>query len=186
MKKPQGALVANVKEGSPAALAGLQSGDVIIKFGEQWVRSVNDLPLLVGNTPIGKKISITVMRFGEEKKLTATIDKLATKGDGNTSTLAKGVKGSLGVLVTALNGDEKHSNALKNGGVKVHRVVPDSPAAKANIESGDIILSVNGASVDSPERLKEIIQKNQTGKPLAILLMRDDRMRFIAVNLDSK
>lgn len=185
LKSPHGALVAAVQPSSPADKAGLQAGDVITSFGGKPVKNVSDLPLLVGNTPIGQKVDVTVMRQGVEKVLNAKIDKLASKGSGEPEVLAKAEKGSLGVAVSPLEDVERTSAKVKSRGVKVQRVIMDSPAERAGLKQGDIILAVNGRDIATPVNLKEMIQKADASKPLAVLLMRDDRTRFIAVNLDS-
>lgn len=183
ISKAEGSLVSSVVSDSPAEKAGFQVGDIITRFGNSAVKSAQDLPLLVGNTPIGKEVAVTILRFGTEKIIDVTIRKLGSKND--EPVIASLEKGSLGVAVSILTGDERVKLKLKNKGVKVEKVLSDSPAENAGLQTGDIILSVNGKNIDSPSALKTIIQKSEGDKPLAILLQRGDISLFVAVKLES-
>ncbi len=184
ISKAEGSLVSSVVPDSPAAKAGFQPGDVITEFDNKAVRSAQDLPLLVGNTPIGKKVSVSILRSGTQKVLDVTISKLGGKDDAPV--LASLKKGSLGIAVSSLTDKERAKLKIREeGGVKVDKVLTDSPAETAGLLTGDIILSVNGKSVKSPSALKTIIQQSDVKKPLAILLKRGDMSLFVAVKLDS-
>lgn len=182
LNQPDGALVASVQSGSPADKAGLQAGDIITGFGEGAVNSASDLPLLVGNTPIGKQVPVKILRAGAAKTVDVTIDKLASK-DGEPAKLAdaKVEKGMLGVLVSGMNADELKNNKLDNG-VLVQEVLGDSPAEQAGLEKGDIIISVNNNPIRTAEELKSVLSSAPADKPLAMLVMQDGQTRFIAVN----
>lgn len=183
MKNTKGSLVSDVTPDSPADKAGLQAGDVILSFNSKEISEVSDLPVLVGNTPIGKDVPITILRSGTEKVLNVTIEKLAGKDE--KSVVASVKKGSLGVAVSKLTKEERADLKTANKGVKVEKVLSDSPAEIAGLRSGDIILAVDGKSIESPASLKKIIQKADVNKPLAILLRRGDLSLFVAVHLDS-
>jgi len=156
---------------------------VIVKFDNKAVRSAQDLPLLVGNTPIGKDVAVTIVRSGTEKVLDVTIRKLGGKND--EPVLASLSKGSLGVAVSSLSPADRIKLKIKKNGIRVEKVLSDSPAENAGLQAGDIILSVNGNNIDSPSALKNIIKKSETNKPLAILLQRGDMSLFVAVKLES-
>ncbi|MEB8433157.1 Do family serine endopeptidase [Cocleimonas sp. KMM 6892] len=179
-----GSLISSVSPSSPADKAGLQAGDLILKFDNKTVEEVNDLPLLVGSTPIGKKVPVEIVRAGKIQTIDVTIDKLKSKDD-EPEEVAALEKGSLGVAVTDLTDAEKEKLVTKNQGVKVAKVMPDSAAENAGLRSGDIILSVGGQSIASPSQLKQVIQKANGDKPLAVLLMRGDQALFVAVHLNS-
>ncbi len=89
------------------------------------------------------------------------------------------------MAVTDLTDAEKEKLITKNQGVKVAKVLPDSAAENAGMRSGDIILSVGGKSIATPLQLKQVIQKANADKPLAVLLMRGDQALFVAVHLKS-
>lgn len=180
----KGSLISSVSPSSPADKGGLQAGDLILKFDGKTVEAVNDLPLLVGSTPIGKEVPVEIVRAGKLKTIDVKIDKLKSKND-EPEELAALEKGSLGVAVTDLTDAEKEKLITKNQGVKVAKVLPDSAAENAGMRSGDIILSVGGKSIATPSELKTVIQKANGDKPLAVLLMRGDQALFVAVQLNS-
>lgn len=183
LNQPSGALVASVQRGSPADKAGIQAGDIITGFGEGVVKTASDLPLLVGNTPVGKQVPVKIQRAGAEKTLDVTIDKLADK-DGKPGKLATATapeKGMLGVAVATLDAAGLKENKLEYG-VMIEDVLVDSPAEQAGLKQGDIIISVNNAPVRSAEELKSVVSSAPTDKPLAMLVMQAGKTRFIAVN----
>lgn len=182
LTQTEGSLVSGVIPGSPAEIAGFQVGDVIIRFDDKAVRSAQDLPLLVGNTPVGKDVSVAILRSSEEKALNVIISKL--KGKNEEPSIVSLNKGTLGVAVTTLTSEERTKLKIKNKGVKIEKVLSNSPADNAGLQTGDIILSVNGKSIESPSTLKTIIQETEGDKPLAILLFRGTGTLFVAVKLN--
>ncbi len=183
LQQPTGALVSSVEAGSPADKAGIQAGDVIIGFGAGAVKSASDLPLLVGNTPVGTKVPVKVLRVGAEKQFEVTVDQLAEK-DSTGKHLASGAnagQGVLGVVVANLSEAQRRANDLKDEGVMIEEVMPNSAAEKAGLTTGDIIVSVNNVTIHSAEELKTAVKAAPEGKPLAMLVVQDGKTRFIAV-----
>lgn len=183
MDNSKGSLITSVSPDSPADKAGLQAGDVITAFNSKAVNTVNELPVIVGNTPIGAKVPVAIVRAGKVKSLDVTVEKL--KGKDDKPVIAALEKGSLGVSVSSLTSEEKAEFKNKNEGVKIEEVLADSAAEAAGLKSGDIILQVGGKSISSPANLKSTIQDADGDKPLAILLMRGDQSMFVAVHLNS-
>lgn len=184
MTKPQGALVASVQPSSPADKAGVQAGDIIVGFNNAEVTSADHLPLLVGTTGIGSTVPLKVLRAGAEKILNVTIEKLADKDAGELQEVAQNSTtstGALGLAVAGLSDQERKEAEIGMDGVVVREVRADSPASRAGLQTGDVIISVNNTGIKSPEELKMIVDKAPTDKPLAMLIQRDDEKRFIAV-----
>ncbi len=182
LSQPNGALVASVMPGSPADKAGVQAGDIIVNFAGSAVNSASDLPLLVGNTPVGTKAVMKVLRAGTEKSLDVTVDQLADKDAGKSSSpIASNDSASLGVAVTKPTEAERKANNLPEGkGVIIRKVLPGSPAEQAGLEVDDVILSVNNAPIGSTEELKSLVKAAPDDKPLAILVVNGDKTRFVA------
>lgn len=181
LTQPDGALVSSVEAGSPADKAGVQAGDIIVGFGTGKVKSSSDLPLLVGNTPVGTQVPLKLMRAGAEKTLDVTIAKLDSKDNNASPSVAtQGEAGLLGLAASALSSDELKNRKLNNG-VLVEQVMRDSAAEKAGLEQGDVIVSVNNQPVNSPADLKTAVQAAPAGKPIAMLIMQGEQTRFIAV-----
>ena len=183
MSNSKGSLITSVQPDSPADKAGLQAGDVITEFASKAVNDVSELPVIVGNTPIGAKVPVKIVRAGKIKALDVTVEKL--KGKDDKPVIAAVEKGSLGVAVSSLTKEEKAGFKNKNEGVKIEQVLSDSAAEAAGLRSGDIILKVGGKSIESPAKLKSTIQQADGDKPLAILLKRGDQSIFVAVHLNS-
>ena len=182
LNQPDGALVSSVQAGSPADKAGVQAGDVIVGFGEGKVKSSSDLPLLVGNTPVGTQVPLKLLRAGAEKTLNVTIAKLGDDKE-ETSPVAKtqGESGMLGLMVSTLSSEELKSSKLSHG-VVVEQVMADGPAEQAGLTVGDVIVSVNNQPVTSAADLKTAVQAAPAGKPIAMLIMQGEQTRFVAVN----
>ncbi len=175
---PKGALVGSVQKGSPADKAGLEPGDVIVGFNGRAIERSTDLPPLVAATRPGSTAKVDVWRDGAAKSLDLTIGsreaprRVASADDEAAPT------GRLGVVVRPLTPEDKSSSGLARG-VVVEEV--GGAAAKAGVQPGDVIVSVNRTPVTSPEALKAAIDK--AGKSVALLVQRDDARIFIPVTI---
>jgi serine protease Do len=178
LKQPEGALVSSVVPGSAAAKAGIQQGDVILKYNGKPISESSDLPALVGMAKPGDKATLEVWRRGKSIELPATLQGLkeasadSDAGSGPTS------QAKLGVAVRPLTPEEKQDANL-SAGVVVEQV--SGPAARSGVEPGDIILAVNGSTVKNASDLKNMISK-KSGH-VALLIQRGDAKIFVPVPL---
>ncbi|MDC8759220.1 DegQ family serine endoprotease [Janthinobacterium fluminis] len=177
---PEGALVANVEPGSPAARAGLRPGDVVRKLNGQNIVASADLPALVGNALPGDNVTMEVWREGKTIALAAKLgdaaDKVADAGAGAGEAAAGKVR--LGLALRALQPDERRDAGLNSG-----LVVEDAngAAAYAGVQPGDVLLSVNGKPVNSVEQVREVVAKS--ARSVALLIQRGAERIFIPVRL---
>jgi serine protease Do len=177
-KATDGALVSSVAPDSAAAAAGIKSGDVITEVnGEPVVRS-GSLSSLIGMAAPGEHVKLKVWRDHTERTIEA---KLGGADDGgkqlaDASGAAEG--GQLGLSLRPLTRDEKREAKL-DAGLVVEDV--DGAAARAGIQAGDVLLAVNGKSVQSIEQVKSVL----SGKPksVALLVQRDGEKIFVPVKL---
>jgi serine protease Do len=178
MKKAEGALVSSLAKDSAGAKAGLEPGDVILKFDGKAISRSAELPPMVAAVKPGAKVTLEVWRDGKSKELTATIG--STEDSGNVQASAKELagKGKLGVAVRPLTQEEKKAAELA-GGVVVEQVA--GAAAKAGVRAGDVIVAVNNVPVKDPAQLKELVGK--ANKSVALLVQRDDARIFIPVTI---
>ncbi|TMH35875.1 MAG: DegQ family serine endoprotease [Betaproteobacteria bacterium] len=178
LKSPQGALVSSVQKDGPGAKAGLQPGDVILKFNGQPINRSADLPPLVATMKPGASATLEVWRDGKAKELNATVGRLDEERVASNVDRSEAGKGRLGVAVRPLSADEKRGAELDSG-VVVQDV--GGAAAKAGVRPGDVIVAVNNTPVKSPEQLRDLISK--AGKTVALLVQREDARIFIPVTL---
>jgi len=178
MKKSEGALVSSVEKGSPAEKAGVQPGDVILRFNGQPIDHSVDLPTLVADAAPGSTQKMEVMRNGGLKSLSVVVGemKLAKDTSGNNGAEQQG---RLGLAVRPLDKDEQQQIGV-HGGLVVEDV--NGPAAIAGIQNGDVILSLNGNAVTTVEQLRSLVSK--AGKSVALLVERGDDKIFVPVYLN--
>jgi serine protease Do len=149
LSQPKGALVAEVMEDSPAAKAGLKSGDIIMKFNDKPVASASDLPHLVGFTKPGTKVTLEVLRKGKTMTTDVTVGELAQEHEETPVKEGEKVKANfLGIAVRDLTGDEKKQLEITQG-VLIDRIGMDSPAARIGLRPGDVIFMLNNVPMNS-------------------------------------
>ncbi|PYN19127.1 MAG: peptidase, partial [Candidatus Rokuibacteriota bacterium] len=157
-----GALVASVLEGSPAAKAGVKSGDVVVEFAGKKVTKSADLPSLVAEARVGGEVPMVVVREGKE---------VAVEG-----------KGQLGLSVQPLTPPVARELGLKvNEGVLVRDVVEGSRAGEAGIRAGDVIVEIDRQPVRTVEDLKTRVDKHAKGAPMLILVNREGSTMYVAI-----
>jgi serine protease Do len=175
LDKPAGAIVSSVEKGGPADQAGLKPGDVILQMAGKQVERSNELPALVATIEPGTKTNVVVWRNGERKTLPVTIGEL---GEQVAASSAAGNQpsGKLGLAVRPLTSAERQK-IQSEGGLLVEEAT--GPAARAGIRAGDVILGVNGETVQSTEELGEAVSK--AGDTVALLVQRGDSKLFVPV-----
>ena len=174
---PEGALVSSVQDGSPAAKAGLQPGDVVREVDGQRIVSSGDLPAYVGLRQPGDKVDIQVWRQGKSQNLVAV---LGNDEDVKAKKTAKAEveKGRLGLGLRALTPQEQQQAGVQ-GGLLIGQVA--GPAAQAGVAPGDVLLSINNQPVSSMETVQAAMAK--VGKTVALLVMRGGDKIFVPVHL---
>jgi len=177
LAKPAGALVSSVENGSPAEKAGIQPGDVILKFNGKEIASSRDLPSMVADITPGATARMEIWHDGKAREVSVDVGEMKT-----ASADAKhggGAKGGLGLAVRPLSPDERKEAEVGEGLVVEN--VDDGPAAKAGIQPGDVILSVNGEKVGSAEKLRSLVARHD--KHLALLVLRGNSKMFVPIQL---
>jgi serine protease Do len=176
LKDMRGALVSSVEKGSPAEKAGVEVGDVIVSIDGNSVDGSGDLSSRIADIKPGSSAKIDVVHKGARKQLTAQIGEL-TDTKVAKADAAEASRGKLGVGVRPLDRDERREAGTE--GLVVEQVA--GPAARAGIQPGDIILSLNGNKVSSVEELRSLVDK--AGKRVALLVQREDAKIFVPVDL---
>ena len=177
LDKPAGALVSSVEKGSPAEKAGIEPGDVILKFNDKAITRSADLPPLVTELAPGTSASLTLWRKGKTREIALNVGEMQTAE--TRSKPNEDDKGKLGLAVRPLSPEERQQAGSAEGLV-VEQVV-DGPAARAGIRPGDIILLANGERISSVEQLRALMAKG--GKRMALLVLRGSNRLFVPLNL---
>jgi serine protease Do len=178
LDKPEGALVSTVEKGSPADKAGLQSGDVIRKVNGQPIISSGDLPEVIAMAAPGDSVKLEIWRQGASKELTARLinaDKKVAEVAGNKDASSQG---KLGLALRPLQPDEQQEAGLDSGLVVQQAT---GPAAMAGIQSGDVLISINGLPVKNIDQVKAAVAKSD--KSVALLIQRGNDKIFVPVTL---
>jgi serine protease Do len=152
LKQTEGVLISDVTADSPAEQGGIKQGDVIVEYQGERVEDPAALQRMVTRTPVGAKATVKVLRDGHEKELTVTIgEQSETVKTAKAERDGEADHALVGIEVQTL--DRKTAQDLgineKTKGVVVTNVEPDSPAAEAGIQEGDVILEVNRHEVRS-------------------------------------
>ena len=177
LDKPAGALVSSVANDSPADKAGIEPGDVILKFNGKPITRSADLPPLVSDQEPGSKASIELWRKGKAREVSIRIGEMDVAGINGGSGGQHSEE--LGMAVRPLTPDERKQADIADGLLVEN--VGDGPAAQAGIQPGDIILAVNEEKASSVKQLKSLMAKNK--KHLALLIQRGEQKMFVPVNL---
>jgi serine protease Do len=195
IKPPHGALVAGVDDKGPAKPAGIEPGDVIVKFDGKDIKEMRDLPRVVADTPVGKQTPVIVIRKGKEETKTVTLgrledgEKLAAaevKGDAPADTTV--VKKALGIELANMSDDLRKRFKIKDTvkGIVITGIDASSPAADKRLAPGDVIVEIAQEAVASADDFQAKIDKlKKDGRKSALLLVAgaDGELRFVALGL---
>ncbi len=194
LAEPRGALVADVTPDSPAAAAGIETGDVILEFNSQDIPEMRDLPRIVAATRIDEFVDVVVLRKGEEITIAVKIAELDETQPVFASLTTEGAEPeapeveTLGMTLVAITDElrERYDLGDENEGVLVTMIDPNSSAAAEGIRPGDIILEIGLEPVNSPSQAAATLEKVCTGecKKVLILFKRGDASSFVAVDVD--
>ncbi|TDN67126.1 Do family serine endopeptidase [Paraburkholderia sp. BL10I2N1] len=177
MDKPQGALVGSVNPDGPAARAGIQTGDVILSVNGTPVTDASELRSRIAGLSPGATADIGVWRNGSRKSVSVTVGVMSgTKELPNAA--RQPAHARLGVAVRPLTQEELGEASLSSG-LLVEQA--QGPAAQAGIQSGDVILAVDGKRVASVNQLRQMI--SQAGDQVSLLIQRDGEQLSVPVEL---
>ena len=173
----QGALVSNVEADSPAAKAGIETGDVIVAANGKTIEQPADLVRAVGDTRPGSSVELKVMRKGTLREISAKVAEAAPEKTADATPAPAQATPKLGLNVRPLSADEKKQVGAREGLV-VEEV--SGPAAAAGIQPGDVILAVNNQPVSSVNDLRKAVPGKGS---VAMLVQRENQRLFIPVRI---
>jgi serine protease Do len=195
----KGALVQNVVPKSPAAKAGVEAGDVVLSLNGKAVDSSGALTRGVALIPPGASADLTVLRNGQKKQLSVKVaqrpedEGAVGRGEfdeqGNEDQAGKKDQSPrLGVSLSRITPEiARELNIEGQEGAVVVDVTDNSPADRAGLRRGDVIVQIAGKPVKAPEDVKAALAAHKDdGKPLVLRVRRGDQATFVAVPLTQR
>ena len=186
LSEAKGAAVNAVETGGPADQAGVEAGDVILKFNGKAVDSSSDLPRIVAATRPGSKVTMQLWRNGTSRVVTVVVgeipeERLASRGPGNGKPVERAAN-RLGLVVAELTAEQKRELKV-NGGLLVEEV--RSGPARAELRPGDVILAIisRGESTDirGVEQFNRLLERLDRAANVTLLVRRDDVQTFVTI-----
>ena len=189
LSKPAGALVNSVEKGGPAEKAGIDAGDVILRFDGKVVNASEDLPRLVGATRPGSKVTVQVWRGKTPRDLQLVVAEM--QDDRATRQSKRGERGgkppaaapSQHGLALAELPDAKRKELKLEHGVLVESA--QGPAARAGIRAGDVIMAVNNQDVKSVDQFKDLMGQLDKGRIVALLVRRGANSLYVPFRVEA-
>ncbi len=196
IKPARGALIAGIDDKGPAKPAGIEPGDVVVRFDGKDIKEMKDLPRAVADTAVGKAVDVVIIRKGKEETRQVTLGRLqdddkpvqASIKNSTPEADKPATQKALGLDLATLNKDLRTKYKIKDNvkGVVIVSVDGSSDAAEKRLSSGDVIVEVaqeavtNGADVK-----KRIEQLKKDGKKSVLLLVSnaDGELRFVALSV---
>jgi len=188
LTEPKGALVADVSPRSPAASAGLQRGDVILRVNDKPVEDSGHLRNLVAGIRPGTTISLTILREGKERRVpVAVADQPSERAPAREEAAPTEATRALGLILADPTSGLLRRLDLPRGakGALVREVQPGSPAQEAGLRPGDLIQEVNRRPIRSAREFMEAVRQ-QKGKDLLLLVNRGGSTAFMVVERAGK
>jgi serine protease Do len=195
IKPARGALVAGVDDKGPAKPAGIEPGDVVVKFDGKDVKDPKDLSRVVADTAVGKEVDVVIIRKGNEETRKVTLGRLEDTDKVQASAKTKDepvekpvTQKALGLDLATLSKDLRSKYKIKESvkGVVVTGVDGTSDAAEKRLSAGDVIVEVAQEAVSNAADIKKRVdQLKKDGKKSVLLLVAngDGELRFVALSV---
>ncbi len=190
LSKAGGALISSVDKNGPADKAGVHASDVILKFDGKAINSSADLPRIVAATKPGSKVSVQLWRKGSTLDVSLVVGEIkeagvvAQRGGGRGNAEASSESETrLGLYVSELN-DQQKAELQVEGGLIVQDM--KGPAARSQLQRGDVILAIGNVEIRSMEQFNEVLKTVPRGRNIALLVRRSEGTVYVPIKLDDK
>jgi len=178
LKEKKGALVSQVYKDSPAEKGGIEQGDIIVQYDGKDVADSRDLPRMVASTPVGKSVTVKLLRNGKPVEREVKVGEMEEKQEIAKAPSQK----SLGITIQNITPEIARGLGLKKDtGVVITRVEPGSPASEAGLQSGDVILEVNRTPVKDAGDFVKKVEKAGDQNNVLLFIQRGQNNLFAAV-----
>ena len=182
LSKPEGSLITQVAPNSPAALAGLRAGDVILKYNGTPISRTSELLNYLNRSVPNQSIQLEVLRDDKRRNITATVSTAPddTPAKNNPDTAAKGPV--LGVSIRDLSVAEQRQLDIK-GGVLIQEVRRGGSAAQARIMPGDVIVQLNNTTIQNANQFVETVSTLKQGTVARVVIIRQGQRAIIGMRI---
>jgi serine protease Do len=187
LKERKGAMVTSVPPGGPCAKAGVEPGDVIVEVNGKPVANRNALVEMIMATRPGTTVPLRVLRDKAEKLLSVTVEELDLEAEGggsaNQEAQQEEAGSGFGITLGPLGSDMARRLRVPSGtrGVLVTDVDPVSSAAREGVRPGDVILKINGQTVETVRDASQLLQAIRQGASARMLLWKQGQETFVVV-----
>ena len=186
LPRTQGALVNSVEKGGPADKAGVEAGDVILRFDGKTVASSEDLPRIVGATRPGSKVTMQIWRNKGTRDVQVVVaemqDERAARQSRRGGKPPSTMPSQFGLTLSDLS-DAQKSELKVSGGVLVENV--QGAGQRAGVRRGDVILAINNQDVKSVEQFNQMMSQFDKGRIVALLVRRGANSLYIPFRVDA-
>jgi serine protease Do len=186
----RGVVVAQVEPGSPAASAGLRTGDILLEYNGQPVNSMRDLSLAVAATRAGTPSKLTVLRQGQQVALSVRVGERPQVAEERDRELPRAAgtgeqqPGKLGVSIANVTPDVAQELGLSsNEGALITEVRPGGPAENAGLRPGDVIREMNRTAVRSAADVSAGMRNARGGSTVLLRVERQGSALYVAVEV---
>ena len=181
LKDEKGALVGDVPAGGPADKAGIKRGDVIVSFDGKEIKEVKDLPYIVASTPVGKNVTVELVRKGRKRSLQVNVGELKEEGESQAVSKAEP---NLGLTVKEITPELARNLGLsETSGLIVVQVENNTAAAKAGLRPGDIIIEIDQVPIKDLEEFHSKIQDYKKGDTVLFLVKRRGSTTYLTLRV---
>ncbi|MFA9460569.1 Do family serine endopeptidase [Thiohalorhabdus methylotrophus] len=181
LDKPRGGLIADVKPDSPAAEAGLQSGDIILAVDGEPVAKAGDIPPKIGRLDPGTEVTLTILRSEERIEKTVTLGSLAEARGGANGEAEPAT--ALGMQLAPVPDQLRQQRSLPEQSGALVKGIEPGPARDAGIRPGDIILKFGDVRVKNPGTIDKLLDRVEEGARVPVLVQRKQQMLYVPLRI---
>jgi serine protease Do len=181
LKEEKGALVADVTPGGPADKAGIRRGDVIVAFDGKEIKEMNDLPLVVASTAVGKTVGVDLWRKNKKESVQVKIGELK---DEEKVMAARTDGGGLGMSLEEITPERAKAFGLtEKSGLVVVQVEDGSPGGEAGVRPGDLILEMDQTPLRNLDEFNRKVEEFKKGDTILLLIKRQKATLFLTLKV---